>query len=46
MVANELAQMAGLSVVQAMAQPFYGKHHTFLTKRFDRTDDSCILLPP
>ncbi|MDR1416676.1 MAG: HipA domain-containing protein [Prevotellaceae bacterium] len=37
MVTNELAQMAGLNVPQAMAKPFYGKHHTFLTKRFDRT---------
>jgi serine/threonine-protein kinase HipA len=37
MITNELAQMAGLNVAQAMAKPFYGKHHTFLTKRFDRT---------
>jgi serine/threonine-protein kinase HipA len=37
MITNELAQMAGLNVTQAMAQPFYGKYHTFLTKRFDRT---------
>ncbi|KAA6301922.1 MAG: hypothetical protein EZS26_001925 [Candidatus Ordinivivax streblomastigis] len=36
MVVNELAQIAGLNVVQAMAKRFYGKHHTFLTKRFDR----------
>ncbi|MDR1879985.1 MAG: HipA domain-containing protein [Tannerellaceae bacterium] len=36
MVTNELAQMAGLHVAQAMAEPFYGKYHTFLTKRFDR----------
>jgi serine/threonine-protein kinase HipA len=38
MVVNELAQMAGLNVARAMAKPFYGKHHTFLTKRFDRTN--------
>jgi serine/threonine-protein kinase HipA len=38
MIVNELAQMAGLNVAQAMAKPFSGKHHTFLTKRFDRTD--------
>ncbi|MDR1119823.1 MAG: HipA domain-containing protein [Dysgonamonadaceae bacterium] len=38
MIVNELAQMAGLNVAQAMAKPFYGKHHTFLTKRFDRTN--------
>ena len=37
MIVNELAQMAGLNVAQSMAKPFYGKHHTFLTKRFDRT---------
>ena len=37
MVVHELAQQAGLNVSQAMAQPFYSKHHTFLTKRFDRT---------
>jgi serine/threonine-protein kinase HipA len=37
MITNELAQIAGLNVAQAMAKPFYGKHHTFLTKRFDRT---------
>ena len=37
MVVNELAQMAEINVAQAMAKPFYGKQHTFLTKRFDRT---------
>jgi serine/threonine-protein kinase HipA len=37
MVANELAQMAGVNAAQATAKPFYGKQHTFLTKRFDRT---------
>ena len=37
MVVNELAQMAGIDVAQALAKPFFGKHHTFLTKRFDRT---------
>jgi serine/threonine-protein kinase HipA len=39
MIVNELAQMAGINVAQAMAKPFYSKHHTFLTKRFDRTTD-------
>jgi len=39
MITNELAQMAGINTVQAMAKPLYGKHHTFLTKRFDRTAD-------
>jgi len=38
MIVNELAQRAGLNVTQATAKPFYGKHHTFLTKRFDRTN--------
>jgi len=37
MVTHELAKMAGLNVAQAMAKPFYGNYHTFLTKRFDRT---------
>ena len=37
MTIHELARMAGLNVAQAMAKPFYGTHHTFLTKRFDRT---------
>ena len=37
MIVNELAKMAGLNVTQAEAQPFYGRHHTFLSKRFDRT---------
>jgi serine/threonine-protein kinase HipA len=36
MVANELAKNAGIHVVEAMAKPFYGKRHTFLSKRFDR----------
>ena len=38
MITNELAQMAGINAAQAMAKQFYGKHHTFLTKRFDRTN--------
>jgi serine/threonine-protein kinase HipA len=37
MIVNELAQMAGINAVNAMAKQFYGKHHTFLSKRFDRT---------
>jgi serine/threonine-protein kinase HipA len=37
MITNELAKMAGINVAQAMVKPFYGKHHTFLSKRFDRT---------
>jgi len=38
MIVNELAQMAGLNVAIAMARPFYSKYHTFLSKRFDRTN--------
>jgi len=37
MVVHELAKLTGLNVAMAMAKQFYGKHHTFLTKRFDRT---------
>ncbi|MDR1739673.1 MAG: HipA domain-containing protein, partial [Bacteroidales bacterium] len=37
MVVNELAKKSGINVAQAMAKTFYGKQHTFLTKRFDRT---------
>ena len=37
MVTHELALMAGITAPQAIAKKFYGKHHTFLTKRFDRT---------
>jgi serine/threonine-protein kinase HipA len=37
MVVHELAKRAGLRVSQAMAKPFSGRHHTFLTQRFDRT---------
>lgn len=37
MVTHELAQMAGINVAKSMARQYYGKHHTFLTKRFDRT---------
>jgi serine/threonine-protein kinase HipA len=34
---SELARNAGLNVAQTAAQRFYGKHHTFLSRRFDRT---------
>jgi len=37
LITNNLAKIAGLNVAQAAAKQFYGKHHTFLTKRFDRT---------
>ena len=37
MITNELANLAGLNVAKATAKKFYGRHHSFLTKRFDRT---------
>jgi serine/threonine-protein kinase HipA len=37
MVVNELAIKAGLSVAEGKAQKFSGHHHTYLSKRFDRT---------
>jgi serine/threonine-protein kinase HipA len=36
-ITNELAKMSGINVPHTMAMTFYGKHHTFLSKRFDRT---------
>jgi serine/threonine-protein kinase HipA len=36
-VVHELALKSGLFVPEAMANTFYSKQHTFLTKRFDRT---------
>ena len=37
MVLHELAKACGIHVSEARLQKFSGKHHTFLTKRFDRT---------
>jgi serine/threonine-protein kinase HipA len=37
MVAHELGEAAGLKMAIAKIQKFQNKHHTFLTKRFDRT---------
>lgn len=37
MVTNELAANAGVNVAMGMVKKFNSKHHTFLTKRFDRT---------
>jgi len=39
MVLHELAQACGIYVSKARLQKFSGKHHTFLSKRFDRTDE-------
>jgi serine/threonine-protein kinase HipA len=37
MVVHELAKACGIWVPEARLQHFSGKHHTFLSKRFDRT---------
>ena len=39
MVLHELAKACGIYVSEARLQKFSGKHHTFLSKRFDRTND-------
>jgi len=38
MVANDLAKRAGINIAEAKIQRFSNKYHTFLTKRFDRTN--------
>jgi serine/threonine-protein kinase HipA len=38
MVINELAIKAGLNIAEGLLQRFNNKYHTYLTKRFDRTD--------
>ena len=38
MVLHKLAKACGIHVSEARLQKFSGKHHTFLSKRFDRTD--------
>jgi len=40
MVLHELAKACGIDVSDAHLQKFSGKHHTFLSKRFDRTNDN------
>jgi serine/threonine-protein kinase HipA len=37
MMVNELAKKAGLDIAEGKAQKFSSHHHTFLSKRFDRT---------
>jgi serine/threonine-protein kinase HipA len=39
MVLHELAKACGIYVSEARLQKFSGRHHTFLSKRFDRTND-------
>jgi len=38
MVANELAVNAGINIAEGRVQKFNNKFHTYLTKRFDRTN--------
>ena len=38
-VVYEMAKKCGINASEAKAQKFANKHHTFLTKRFDRTSD-------
>ncbi len=38
MVANDLAKSSGINVPHSMVRKLSGRNHTFLTKRFDRTD--------
>jgi serine/threonine-protein kinase HipA len=40
MVLNQLANACGIVVPDAKLQKFSGKHHTFLSKRFDRTENN------
>jgi serine/threonine-protein kinase HipA len=40
MVVNELAKKSGIQIAEAMIQQFNSRHHTYLTKRFDRTSDN------
>ena len=37
-MAHTLAGLAGVTMPESQAQKFNSKHHTFLNKRFDRTD--------
>jgi serine/threonine-protein kinase HipA len=37
-VTARMAQLCGIRMSECKAQPFSSKHHTFLTKRFDRND--------
>ncbi|HOG19361.1 MAG TPA: HipA domain-containing protein [Salinivirgaceae bacterium] len=37
MLANELARKSGIEIADAMINRYNNKHHTYLTKRFDRT---------
>ncbi|MEO6131185.1 MAG: HipA domain-containing protein [Saprospiraceae bacterium] len=41
-VVNQLATKAGINVAEGYARKFTTRYHTYLTKRFDRTDDRRI----
>lgn len=43
MVLHQLANDCGIIVSDARLQKFSGKHHTFLSKRFDRTENNLRL---
>jgi len=38
MITNELAYKSGINTAKGKVKKFSGNHHTYLTKRFDRTD--------
>jgi serine/threonine-protein kinase HipA len=38
MVVNELAEKAGINIAKGMAKIYNSEQHTFLTRRFDRTE--------
>jgi len=38
MVVNEMAEKAGITIAKGMAKIYNGERHTFLTRRFDRTE--------
>lgn len=38
MVVNELAEKAGINMARGMAKVYNGEQHTFLSRRFDRTE--------
>jgi serine/threonine-protein kinase HipA len=38
MVVNELAEKAGITIAKGMAKVYSGERHTFLSRRFDRTN--------
>ncbi|OFY43709.1 MAG: toxin HipA [Bacteroidetes bacterium RBG_13_44_24] len=43
MVVHDLAVKAGLNTAEALLEKFSGKHHTFMTKRFDRAGSGSRL---